>query len=220
VREESQLPFSDGSQEAPRPPGSSAQSFVFPHRPSNEILVDVLEDLDQLRRVEDAVIVDPASHDRIDLLCEVIEGRAAPPVQTPPLDRVPDRRAGVIPDRWKEVDEYHATPVPCLPGPKRVPKEREPNVLMRTAPVGVLAVHDARLVQIQFQTDLRQPLDDRAEHDLRLLSASTVQDLIIRVTLERDVREFPDHPHIERVVEEEIGQHGRDSRALRASAIL
>jgi hypothetical protein len=58
-------------------------------------------------------------------------------------------------------------------------------VLMRAVAVRVLAVHDARLVQIELQTDLRQPLDDRVEHHARLRLCLAAQDHIVRVALEQ-----------------------------------
>ena len=92
-------------------------------------------------------------------------------------------------------------------------------MLVRAGAVRVLAVHDARLVQIELQTDLRQPFDDRIAQHLRLRLCLAVQDHIVRVALERDRRILPDEPHVERVVQEDVRQHGRDRRALRATAI-
>jgi hypothetical protein len=40
---------------------------------------------------------------------------------------------------------------------KGVTEERERRVLIRAAPVVVLAVHDPRLVRVQFQSQIRQP---------------------------------------------------------------
>jgi hypothetical protein len=37
-----------------------------------------------------------------------------------------------------------------------------------------------------------------------------VTDGIVRITLERDVRKLPRHPHIERVVQEQVRQKRRD----------
>src|SRR5262249_16583370 len=122
-------------------------------------------------------------------------------------------------DGRAEADEGLAASVPGTSRTKRVAKEVEALVLMRAGAVRVLAVHDARLVQIQLQTDLRQPLDDRVEHELRLRLAPAVQDRIIRVALERDGRKLPGQPPVERVVQEDVRQQGRDRRALRAATI-
>jgi hypothetical protein len=140
-------------------------------------------------------------------------------VQPPALDRATDLLRGLVRDGWEEADEQLAASISGASRTKRVPEEIEPLVLVRAGAVCVLAVHDARLVQIELQTDLRQPRDDRVAHDLRLLPALAVQDLIIRIALKRHVRELPDKPHVQRVVQKDVGQHGRDRRALRAAAI-
>ena len=43
-----------------------------------------------------------------------------------------------------------------------------------------------------------------------LTFADAVHDRVIHVALERDVRELPGHPRVERIVQEKICQHGRD----------
>ncbi|MGW0212537.1 hypothetical protein ACWDZ8_45130 [Streptomyces sp. NPDC003233] len=45
-----------------------------------------------------------------------------------------------------------------------------------------------------------------------------MQHRVVRVTLESDGRELPAHPHVERVVQEQIRQHGRHRGALRRSS--
>src|SRR5262249_25085379 len=60
VGKERWFPSCDGCQEAPCSPGTAAQPFVLPDRPSNEVLVDASEqERDQLRPIEAAVVVDP-----------------------------------------------------------------------------------------------------------------------------------------------------------------
>src|SRR5260370_42412406 len=44
--------------------------------------------------------------------------------------------------------------------------------------------------------------------------ALTVADSIISISLERDIRVFPLHPTVERIVKKEVRQHGADDRAL------
>src|SRR5216684_4339531 len=44
--------------------------------------------------------------------------------------------------------------------------------------------------------------------------ALTVADSIISISLERDIRVFPLHPTVERIVKKEVRQHGRNNRAL------
>ena len=64
-------------------------------------------------------------------------------------------------------------------------QEVEPFVLIRARAVGVLTVHHARLVRMEFQTDLRHRLGDGRQH-LPCLGFTFAVSCIIRVTLERD----------------------------------
>ena len=57
-----------------------------------------------------------------------------------------------------------------------------------------------------------------------LAFGATVANRIIGIALERNVRKIPAHPHVERMVEKEIGQEGADNptlrRACRATIII
>jgi hypothetical protein len=46
-----------------------------------------------------------------------------------------------------------------------------------------------------------------------------VHDHVVAVALEADGRVLPGHPEIERVVQEDVGQQGRNRRTLRSAAI-
>ena len=108
----------------------------------------------------------------------------------------------------EEVHEVLSPPVLGQPWTKRVPQERERRDLMIVTPVDVPAVDDARLVRMQFQTDRRQPLREASPNLTGLLLACAVDHRIIAVAFEGDRRELPDQPHVERVVQIQIRQHG------------
>ena len=112
-------------------------------------------------------------------------------------------------------------PGPALgqPRPELVAQERERRDLMIVTPVGVLAVDDARLVRMQLQTDLRQASSDRVPDLVGLGLAATVHDRVVAVALERNGRELPGHPRIERVVQEQVREQRGDRRSLRGTAI-
>src|SRR5262249_45241977 len=95
-----------------------------------------------------------------------------------------------------------------------VAEEVELDVLMLASPIIVLAVHDLGLLRVKLKTALLQTLPDRLEHVLRLSPALGVNDHIIRIALELDVRIGPGHPVIERIMHEEICQQGRYDRPL------
>jgi hypothetical protein len=54
---------------------------------------------------------------------------------------------------------------------------------------------------MQHQLAGREAIAKRAQKCPRLLGAAAVTDGIVRMTLERKVRELPPHPHIERIVQ-------------------
>ena len=68
---------------------------------------------------------------------------------------------------------------------------------------------------MQHQLAGREAVAKRAPKCPRLLGATAVTDGIVRITLERDVRELPRHPHIERIVQKQVRQKRRDDPTLR-----
>src|ERR1035441_9814394 len=64
-----------------------------------------------------------------------------------------------------------------------------------------LAVDDLRLHRMQHQLAGREAVAKHAPKCPRLRGSEAVTDGIVRITLERDVRKLPRHPHIERVVQ-------------------
>src|SRR5262249_31062611 len=108
-------------------------------------------------------------------------------------------------------EEAHEALPPSIlgpPGPKGVAEEVELDVLMLAPPVIVLAVHDLGLLRMKLKPALPQTSPDRFEHVLRLSPALGVDDHIVSIALEPDVRIGPAHPEVERVVHEEIRQQG------------
>src|SRR4051812_35002608 len=80
-----------------------------------------------------------------------------------------------------------------------------------TAHQDVLIKQALSLLRVQLQTALRKPLFQRLMQLERLCLAPTMADGIIGVAFERDVRELPFHPAIERIVKKKIRQHGADN---------
>jgi len=83
-------------------------------------------------------------------------------------------------------------------------------VLVRAAPLPVLAVDDPGLVRVQLQPDLAHPFLDRRQHGARPRLADAVDHSVVHVTFEPDAGELPGHLGVERVVEEQISEHGRN----------
>jgi hypothetical protein len=74
-------------------------------------------------------------------------------------------------------------------------------------------------VLVKLKPALRQPRSDRSPQLPGMLLASGVDNHVIAIALEQDEPVLPDHPRVERVVQEHVRQQGRDRRPLRSSAI-
>ena len=75
----------------------------------------------QLGLVESSVVVDPASHDMVDVLCEALKVECAALFQLPGPYLFTNRFLCVAADRWIEADEVSALAVCHEPWPERVP---------------------------------------------------------------------------------------------------
>ena len=63
---------------------------------------------------------------------------------------------------------------------------------------------------MQLQAQGPEPLGDGGPQLPGLVLGVAVRNSVIRVALERAAGEFPVHPHIERVMHEQISQDGRN----------
>src|ERR1039458_2310890 len=150
VGKESQLAFRDLRQEFSCPPGTAAQSLVFASQPAHQVLVDAPEKQSHLGRVEPAIVDGPSSHEGVDLLSEVLEGRSGAPMNSPAADRVPYGLHSRQGDRRGEGDEEYAVSVLRRPRPEGVPQKRELFVLVGALAVRVLAVDNTGLLTVQL----------------------------------------------------------------------
>src|SRR3974390_972867 len=87
-----------------------------------------------------------------------------------------------------------------LPRSKHKTEEVERLIWEITTAVRILAVDDLRLLGMQHQLAGRKAVSKHAPQRLRFLSALTMTNSVIRVSLERDVREHSRHPHVERIM--------------------
>src|SRR5258708_3044184 len=94
----------------------------------------------------------------------------------------------------------------CLPGSKLKPKKIEMRIGKVAPPVRVLAIDDLRLLRMQHQIAGPKAGSQCAPQNLRLLGVVAITDRIVRVALERNVRELPRHPHVEHAMQEQVRQ--------------
>src|SRR6266567_1290097 len=183
------------------------QPVILLADPAHQIGVDARQERIQRGAVKRAVVLHPASHDRIDFPCEFGEGMAGTQMQSPGLHLCTEPFQGILTDCRINRAELPPVLVPHPALPEREPQEGERGVFVRTTPLAVLAVHDLCLTGMQPQPDLLHSLSDRRHHSVGLGFAFAVHHCVIHVTFERDGRELPGHPCIERVVQEQISQH-------------
>src|SRR5262249_58022101 len=100
----------------------------------------------------------------------------------------------VVLARGRKAHKELRPPILGPPGPKGVAEKVELDVLMLAPPIIVLAVHDLGLLRMKLKTALLQTAPDRFEHVLGLSSTLGVNDHIVGIALERDVRIGPAHP--------------------------
>src|SRR5262249_35632310 len=70
---------------------------------------------------------------------------------------------------------------------------------------------------MKFQTALCKPAPDGLQYCSRLRFAPAMDDCIVSETLEVDGRKRPRHPHVERIMQEQVGQERTDGTALRGA---
>ena len=102
-----------------------------------------------------------------------------------------------------------------LPGPERVAAERERDLLVVPAALAVLAIHDPRLVRDGAPTRPRRADARPRPAPGGPAFAHAMDHRIVRKALELDGRELPDHPRIEPIMQEQVGEAWGDRAALR-----
>ena len=101
-----------------------------------------------------------------------------------------------------------------FPWPKHVVNKVEGLVRKVSTPVVILAIDEFRLLRIENQFAGRKAILQRTPQRPRLFGALAVTNGIVRVSLERDVRIVLRHPHVERVVQEQVCQQRANDSAL------
>ena len=173
------------------------------------MLVDTPCEEAQLGAVEGSVIVDPAPDLRVDLVREAGQVRAAAPVEVPVPDLLAFRLLRLAADGRVEASEIASRPLGEA-APEGVAEEIEAGVLEISLAVRVFAVHDLRLRGVQLKTESPEPLGDGGPQLAGLVPGVAVRNNVIRVTLERAAGEHPVHPHVERIVHEQVSQQRRN----------
>src|SRR5260370_39470211 len=98
-----------------------AKAFVFPHGPADQKLVEMAKDRVQRGPIEAAVVLNPATEDRIPHARSVVNGFVAPQGQPPAPHLLAHLTLLVRAHRRVEVDEELAPPILLPPWAKQIP---------------------------------------------------------------------------------------------------
>src|SRR5215467_8397398 len=185
--------------------GLMAHRLELAARPPDDIGIDPLQRRTQLRLVEVAVVVDPAADARVVYLGQVSQGFVAAVMQRPAsnfsADALQRLRAGGGLETVREDASVRLHPHD-LSGSKLKAEKVEVDVGEVTLPICILAVDHLRLLRVQHQLADRKAVGNRAPERSCLLGAVAMTNNVVGIPLERDVRERPRHPRVERVMQE------------------
>src|SRR3954449_8666158 len=187
------------------------EPFVFARCPPHDKRVDRAEFVAKLRGVEPPVVAHPSAEDGTNPLGDGFQIKVTAEMQAPPAHASTHSYTGGLADRWNEADKAFAVTVLRQSRPEcEAEKVEGPNRVLSSA-IGIFAVNDLGLLRVQLQTAFRKPLLQRLMQFKRLCLAPTMADGVIGVAFDRDVREFPVHPTIKRIVKKKIRQHRTDN---------
>jgi hypothetical protein len=186
---------------------STLKPFIFPPRPRCERQINVAQNLNTLRSIVPSVVVHPAPHHWIDKLGQILQALIVPGGGQPPFaNGVPDRFGCFGADRRQETHKELPIAILCPSRLEGVAQEVERYVFVFPTPIGILAINDPGLHRMKFQAAFLKPISDRLQHFLGLPLTPAMDESIVRVAFEWDTWEIPLHPHIKRIMQEEIGE--------------
>src|SRR5262249_20229678 len=155
-------------------------------------------------RREAPVVVEPSPKFGIDLPGKLLEGLLRTAMQLPSPNLIPDFLPRFLRHGWTETTKALPLASVRFPRPKRVPQKVELLVRVRPLPIGILAIDHFRLFRMQFQPTLLQPCRYFDTYQVRFPLCPAMNDNIVRVPLQRQMRPVSAHPYVERVVQKQI----------------
>src|SRR4051794_37924589 len=142
--------------------GLATQPLEFAARPADDIEINPLQGRTQLRPVEVAVVVDPASNARVVHLGQIWQGFVAVMMKRPAPDRPTDERQRLRAGGGQEARKGTTPSSQRFSRSEFEPEKVERLVREIAAPVRILAVDDLRLLGMQHQLADRKAVGKRA----------------------------------------------------------
>jgi hypothetical protein len=192
------------------------ESSVFPSRPSSKGFIEMAKDLNTFRAVKPSVIVHPATHCGVHESRQILQMLVVTSGGHPPFSDSCTYRFGSFgAHRWQKAHKMLSPAILCPPRLEGVAQKVELYRSRLPRSIVILAIYDASLCCIELKTALQEATSDGFQYLPGLPLAPAVDDGIVRITLELDMRECPLHPEIERVMQEEISQQRTSDPTLR-----
>ncbi len=165
------------------------------------------KDLNTFRAVKPAVIVHPATYCGVHESRQILQMLVVTSGGHPPFSDSCTYRFGSFgAHRWQKAHKVLSPAILCPPRLEGVTQKVELYRSRLPRSIVILAVNDASLCCIELKTALQEATSDGFQYLPGLPLAPAVDDCIVRIALELDMRERPLHPEIERVMQEEISQ--------------
>src|ERR1700674_492132 len=207
----------DPSEPHPCPLGPGPEPLVLVAAPADQVGVYPPQGAAESRPIEVAVVVDPALDVRIEHPCQILQGLVASSVECPPTNRLPYCLQRLWTSRGQERDT-ELTPAPdSRPRTKLVSEKVERLDRIISLTVSIPAVDELRLLRMQNQPAGPETALQGAPQFPSLLGTSTMADEVVRISFEWDAWKVPHHPHVEGVVQEQIGEARAYHPTLRSS---
>ena len=169
-----------------------------------------MEDPVERRFIVLPIVVYPSSKDWITDAGQLFQAFVTPQVKSPTPHLSAYLFGRLITDGRKEANKV--SPVSRLAKARAKGKTQEIKSLVRVAtwPLVILTVDNPRLLRMKLQLALGKPPLNRRSDPFGLPLTSAMDDDVIGITLKGNGWITPPHPHIERIMEEEIGQQRAD----------
>lgn len=126
-------------------------------------------------------------------------------MHTPSLNGLLHGLFRLVADCRGKVDEDLSILVLGPPRAEGVAQKVELGFRVITSPVVILAVDNAGLIRVDFQSTLCQPFLQVVVEFLCILQAAAVRYSIVGIASKRFTGMVPDHPRVKRIVEKQIG---------------
>jgi hypothetical protein len=138
-------------------------------------------------------------------------------MKSPTAHRATHLRRGIVADRRSKAHKEFAPLIPRPSRTKRIAEKVKLLDIVLPSSVLVLAIDELRLLWMQLQLALGEPLLDAPQNCFSLLLRSAVRYRIICVSLEWNDWMRSPHPVIKRQVQKDVGQQGTRDPTLGCS---